>query len=110
MPEMNYRLRWPDDSESTCYSPSLVIRDYFEPGADYALPEFLARVREATHIASERVRAKFGFACSRAADQLGTIEATAARFAAEPAARVRIVAFDADAPPATPPTSRSTER
>ena len=25
MPAMHYRLRWPDASESTCYSPSLVI-------------------------------------------------------------------------------------
>src|SRR3954463_12216888 len=70
MPEMHYRLRWPDETEMTCYSPSLVIRDYFEPGADYALAEFLRRVREATHIASERVREKFGYACSRAHDQL----------------------------------------
>lgn len=94
MPEMHYRLRWPDESETTCYSPSLVIRDYFEPGADYALPEFLSRIRTATHIASERVRAKFGFACSRANDQLGSIESTAARFAAQPGARVWVVGFD----------------
>lgn len=93
MPEMHYRLRWPDDTESTCYSPSLVIRDYFEPGADYALAEFLRRIREATHIASERVRAKFGHACSRAGDQLEAIEAHAARFADDPRACVRVVAF-----------------
>ena len=98
MPEMHYRLRWPDETEMTCYSPSLVIRDYFEPGADYALAEFLRRVREATHIASERVREKFGYACSRAHDQLGSIEEQAARYADDPVARVRIVAFDDPAP------------
>jgi len=38
MPAMHYRLRWPDASESTCYSPSLVIKDYFETGASYELP------------------------------------------------------------------------
>jgi len=96
MPEMHYRLRWPDDRESVCYSPSLVIRDYFEDGADYALPDFLARVRDATHIASERVRAKFGYACSRAHDQLDAIERDAARFAGDPAARVRVLSLDAD--------------
>ncbi|HEY9066962.1 MAG TPA: MSMEG_0570 family nitrogen starvation response protein [Burkholderiaceae bacterium] len=97
MPEMHYRLRWPDESETTCYSPSLVIRDYFEPGADYALAEFLRRIREATQTASERVRAKFGFACSRASDQLAAIEANAARFAGDAAARVHVVGFDDDA-------------
>jgi uncharacterized repeat protein (TIGR04042 family) len=50
-------------------------------------------VREATQIASDRVAAKFGYACSRAADQLATIEAQAARFAADPEARVEMLAF-----------------
>ena len=94
MPAMHYRLKWPDATETTCYSPSLVIKDYFEPGADYALPDFMTKVREATHIASERVRAKFGFACSRANDQLAQIESAAARFAGLPDARIEVVGFD----------------
>lgn len=94
MPAMHYRLRWPDASESTCYSPSLVIRDFFEPGASYALPDFLQRVRQATQIASERVAAKFGFACSRAADQLLDIETQAARFSDQPDARIEMLAFE----------------
>jgi uncharacterized repeat protein (TIGR04042 family) len=93
MPAMTYRLRWPDDSVSTCYSPSLVIKDFFEPGASYALPEFLQRAREATRIASDRVAAKFGFACSRAADQLALLESQAARFADQPDARIEMLAF-----------------
>lgn len=94
MPAMHYRLRWPDRSESTCYSPSLVIRDYFQPGAAYPLPDFLQRIREATRIASDRVEAKYGFACSRAADQLAQIEAIAARHAGDAEARVEMLAFD----------------
>ena len=93
MPAMHYQLRWPDASESTCYSPSLVIKDYFEIGTSYALPEFMQRVREATQIASDRVAAKFGYACSRASDQLTTIETHAARFAGDPDARVEMLAF-----------------
>ena len=93
MPVMHYHLRWPDASVSTCYSPSLVIKDYFEPGASYALPDFLQRLREATRIASDRVAARFGFACSRAADQLAEIEAQAARFADQPHARIEMLAF-----------------
>jgi len=93
MPAMHYQLRWPDASESTCYSPSLVIKDYFQPGTSYALPEFLQRIREVTQIASDRVAAKFGYACSRASDQLTTIETQAARFADDPDARVEMLAF-----------------
>lgn len=93
MPEMHYRLRWPDDSESTCYSPSLVIKDHFEPGSSYPIDDFLARARTATQIASDRVAAKYGFACSRAADQLGEIEAVAERFARWPQARVQMIEF-----------------
>jgi len=94
MPAMHYRLRWPDASVSTCYSPSLIIKDYFEAGASYALPDFLSRVREATQIASDRVAAKFGYACSRAADQLGVIEVQAAQYAHRADARVQVIAFE----------------
>jgi uncharacterized repeat protein (TIGR04042 family) len=88
---MTYRLRWPDQSVSECYSPSLVIHDFFDAGASYPLPEFLQRVRAATRIASDRVAAKYGFACSRAADQLAQIEAKAAAFG--PGASVEVVDF-----------------
>ncbi|HEY0296798.1 MAG TPA: MSMEG_0570 family nitrogen starvation response protein [Bordetella sp.] len=80
MPAMYFHVRWPDQQETRCYSPSLVIQDYLRPGGVYALDEFLAKVREALNIASERVRAKYGFACSQALDQLAEIEQIAARF------------------------------
>lgn len=94
MPAMHYRLRWPDASETLCYSPSLVIEDYLQPGADYAVDELLRRVREATAIANERVQAKFGFTCSRAGDQLQQTEARAATFADRPEARVQVLSFE----------------
>ena len=53
----------------------------------------MTQVREALHIAAERVRAKFGCACSQALDQLAQIEHTAARFAAQPDAQVEVLAF-----------------
>jgi uncharacterized repeat protein (TIGR04042 family) len=94
MPAMHYRLRWPDASETLCYSPSLVIHDYLRPGDDYPLDELLRRVREATAIANERVHTKFGFTCSRAGDQLLQTEARAAAFADQPEARVRVLGFE----------------
>jgi uncharacterized repeat protein (TIGR04042 family) len=57
-----------------CYSPSLIVREYLEVGRAYPLHEFLERSRTMLHIGSERVRAKYGFACSAALDQLATIE------------------------------------
>lgn len=95
MPAMHYTLRWPDAAETVCYSPSLVIREQFEAGRDYPLAEFVERLRDATAIADERVRAKYGFSCSRAAEQLQQVEAHARRFASAAGAQVRIVGFDA---------------
>jgi uncharacterized repeat protein (TIGR04042 family) len=94
MPEMQYRLRWPDSSETRCYSPSLVIRDYFAPGVEYPLADFLERMRAATAIAAERVRLKYGMPCARALGQLSTLESLAARFAGQRDARVLMVSFD----------------
>lgn len=94
MPVMHFHVRWPDASETRCYSPSLVVRDYLEPGRRYPLDDFLQRTREALGIASERVRAKYGFACSQAMDQLAEIEGIAARFSATADAQVTVVAFD----------------
>lgn len=94
MPVMHFRVRWPDASETRCYSPSLVVQDYLAPGTQYALPDFLQRTREALDIASERVRAKYGFACSQAMDQLAEIEHIARRFAGTADAQVTVVAFD----------------
>lgn len=90
---MTYTLRWPDASQTTAYSPSLVIQDYFTPGQSYTIADFVERIREATGIANERVQAKFGFVCSRAGDQLDVLEAQAHRFAGRPDARVDVLGF-----------------
>ena len=93
MPEMHFRVRWPDGAVETCYSPSLVIKDFFQPGETYPLADFLARSRTALKIASDRVEAKYGFPCSRALRQLARIEASCANFAASPEAGVSVESF-----------------
>jgi len=93
MPELHFTLRWPDGSRETCYSPSTVIREHFVEGKDYALPDFLAASRTALNAASERVRARYGSPCSLALGQLARIEASAARFADQPNARVLFESF-----------------
>jgi len=92
VPEMHFRVRWPDASETRCYSPSLVIQEFFAPGSSYALGDFLGRSRQALSIASERVRAKYGRPCSLALGQLAEIERLAGRF--EAGTQVQIIDFD----------------
>ena len=41
MPEMRFVIRWPDGRRESCYSPSLVVHDYFREGESYALDDFL---------------------------------------------------------------------
>ena len=94
MPEINFTVQWPDGQQETCYSPSLVVKDYFEAGESYALTDFLARSRESLTIASDRVQAKYGFPCSRALGHLRRIEAIAQNYAAMPEGRVTILRFD----------------
>ncbi len=93
MPEMRFIVRWPDGAKDTCYSPSLVIKDYFREGETYTLDDFVARSREALMIASDRVKAKCGRACSRALGQLAEIERAGRRFAGEPGAKVACERF-----------------
>jgi uncharacterized repeat protein (TIGR04042 family) len=94
MPEMRFTIRWPDGHREQCYSPSLVIKDYFTPGEVYPLADFVARSRTALTIASDRVQARYGFACSLALGQLERIEAAAGRFSAETGPIVLVEAFE----------------
>lgn len=93
MPAMHFHLRWPDQTQTCCYSPSSVVRDYLQVGHSYALDDFLERSRTALNIASERVRAKYGFACSQAMDQLSEIEHLATPFLPQTNAQVLVTAF-----------------
>lgn len=81
MPEMRFAVRWPDGTETSHYSPSLVMHDYLRAGEQYAVTEFVARTSEALKVASERVRAKYGFACTSAAASTDKVIATAAAYA-----------------------------
>lgn len=80
MPEIRFDVEWPDGATQSCYSPSLIVQEYFAAGARYPVPEFVRLSREALGIASDRVRAKYGFPCTRSAATLADIEGAAARF------------------------------
>jgi uncharacterized repeat protein (TIGR04042 family) len=82
MPAMHFTVRWPDGSKEECYSPSTVIEKHFSIDHAYTVQEFVLKAKHALDEASQRVAAKFGYACSSALDQAAAIEHTAQRFAA----------------------------
>jgi uncharacterized repeat protein (TIGR04042 family) len=91
MPEMTFDVQWPDGRVQRCYSPSLVMHDYLTPGSNYTVADFVDRSVTALHEASERVRAKFGFACTSAAWTTAEITSAADEFPS--GATIRVVAM-----------------
>jgi len=80
MPETYFRVRWPNGDEQSCYSPSSVVAEYFSVDQSYPMSDFLRVSESALSEASERVRQKYGYYCSSAADQLQQIKQNASRF------------------------------
>lgn len=80
MPEMRFTVRWPDGAVSHHYSPSLVMHDHLAVGAGYPVADFVARTSDALGEASERVRARYGFACTSAMASEQEIAALAAGY------------------------------
>jgi len=97
MPEMTFTVQWPDGSVEECYSPSLVMHDHLDSGADYTVGDFLDRANGALDIASERVRAKYGFACTSAMAQKERLALSSARF--DTASGVRVLTMHPPLPP-----------
>jgi uncharacterized repeat protein (TIGR04042 family) len=99
MPEMHFTIEWPNGKRERCYSPSYIMEEYLVVGEAYPVPEFLKRAASALEIASERVRERYGFACSSALDQLRELEETSATLTDEQrAASVQVLAFEKHAP------------
>lgn len=80
MPEVRFRVRWPDGTEEECYSPSTVIREHLGAPESYSVCDFLFRSRKGLEKAARRVEARYGYRCSSADAQAERIAAQAARF------------------------------
>lgn len=76
-------VRWPDGRVEECYSPSLVLHDHLAAGERYTVADFTERSTTALGIASDRVRQKYGFACSSAAQTIAQIVGATTGFAAD---------------------------
>jgi uncharacterized repeat protein (TIGR04042 family) len=91
MPELQFRLRWPDESETMNYSPSTIVKNFLTADTSYDLAEFVRLARLAMHAASARVQQTYGFPCSRAKATLAAIEQRAGAFAEQQGATVTVV-------------------
>ncbi len=80
MPERYFHICWPDGEKEICYSPSSVIEQYLEAQKVYELNTFVLLADKALNKASDRVRQRYGYACSSAMDQLQKIHQKAAKF------------------------------
>lgn len=106
MPEMTVTVRWPDGHAEEHYSPSLVMHDHLEPGITYMLEDFARRAQAALAEASERVRAKYGFYCTSAAESARRIRELAAAYPS--GATVEVLAMQPPLPGAgSPPPDAS---
>lgn len=90
MPEVHLTLEWPDGSTSELYSPSTVILQRLRPGQSLAVSALRTQGIIALLEASERVRARYGFACTRTNEERLKLESMANRF--DDAERVQILA------------------
>jgi uncharacterized repeat protein (TIGR04042 family) len=93
MPEIQFQIEWPDGSQAVCYSPSLIVKEYFTPNQSYDLSDFVLRSQTALTIASDRVKAKYGFPCGLALGQLQKIETTAATYEGQSPSQVKVIRF-----------------
>lgn len=93
MPEIRFQIQWPDNSQEVCYSPSLIVKEYFTPNQDYDLDDFVQRSQTALTIASDRVKAKYGRPCGLALGQLQTIIDRASQYQSLAAPRVKFIQF-----------------
>jgi uncharacterized repeat protein (TIGR04042 family) len=103
---MSVTVRWPGGRVEEHYSPSLVIHDYLRPGLTYTVEDFAWRARTALDAPGVRVRAKFGFYCTSAAESANRIEELAA--ACPPGATVEVLAMAPPLPSASGDSSTTT--
>ena len=84
MPSVNFTVKWPNGQQDQFYSPSTIVYEYFQKGQQLQGQDFLNQAETALHAASERVRARYGFACSSAMDTLNRIQNKAQNLALQP--------------------------
>jgi uncharacterized repeat protein (TIGR04042 family) len=80
MPEMTFTVRWPDGAIQDCYSPSLVMHDFFTDETSYPIDEFMSRAQTALTQAGERVKDRYGRYCTAASAQIEALQRASLRY------------------------------
>jgi uncharacterized repeat protein (TIGR04042 family) len=96
---MTVTVRWPDGRIEDHYSPSLVLHDHLQAGITYTIEDFAWRAQAALAEASERVRARYGFYCTSAAESADRIRELAAAY--PPGATVEVLVMQPPLPGAS---------
>lgn len=99
MPSVSFTVRWPDGSVRECSCPSRSIEGALVAGGVYPVAEFVRRCETALREAEERVRARYGFACTAARAEAAAIRETGAG-AGDGAVRVERMEREGRRPPA----------
>jgi uncharacterized repeat protein (TIGR04042 family) len=92
MPAVDFTIRWPDGARQRCSSPSTVIHEHLSLGMRLPVSEFVQRSARALAAAGERVRQRYGFMCTAAAEQQEAIARAASRYSRDE--HVHVVALD----------------
>jgi uncharacterized repeat protein (TIGR04042 family) len=88
VPEVRLTLQWPDGLTSQLYSPSTVILEHLPPGEKLSVAALRSRGLEGLQQASERVRARYGFACTRTDEEARKLQRTLAAYGADQVVRI----------------------
>jgi uncharacterized repeat protein (TIGR04042 family) len=80
MPEVWLDLEWPDGQQSRLYSPSTVVLQHLPPGSELSVAELREAGLRALAEASERVRARYGFACTRTDEEAAALRRLSAQY------------------------------
>jgi uncharacterized repeat protein (TIGR04042 family) len=80
MPEVHFTIRWPDENVTTHYSPSTIVHNYFQSDDSLTVEELVDKSVKALEHASNRVRERYGYACTRASESCDTILALSQKY------------------------------
>jgi uncharacterized repeat protein (TIGR04042 family) len=89
VPEVVLQLEWPDGRRTALYSPSTVILQHLAPGERLTAAALRSKALLALAEASERVRARYGFACTRTDEERVRLERTLADYDPEAIVEIR---------------------
>ena len=82
MPVTYINIEWPNNETDKVYSPSSVVKEYFNASESLTIPDFLNACNQSLEIASERVRKKYGYACTSAQSESQRIKNKCKNFTA----------------------------